>query len=86
MLARSTVLSHPSGAEIRTPLLVPSFSSKGFGFISKKRSNKRKPAKQKSEAGPLFALAEEQLTDAVLLSAYDLYHRHVAVPRSAISK
>lgn len=38
MLARSTILKHPNGLELQTPLLVSSFSSKGFRFI--KRKNK----------------------------------------------
>jgi hypothetical protein len=75
MLCRSTTLQHPSGATLRTPLLVPSFSSKGFGFGKG----------GKSEVGQLFKVAGEYLTDSVLLSAYDLHYNHVGRPRSIIT-
>ena len=75
MLARSTHLQHPSGATFRTPLLLPSFSSKGFGFTKSGTS----------EVGQLFRLASEYLTESVLLSAYDLHYKHVRQPRSILT-
>lgn len=76
MLARSTLVRHPSGQTFITPLLVPSFSSKGFG-LSKSRI---------SEAGRLFRAFRESITEAVLLSSYDISQKHIAMPRQAFAK
>ena len=52
------------GKEIeRTPLLVPSFSSKGF-----------------PEIGKILETAEEFIEVPILISAYDIFHRHILVP------
>ena len=67
MLARSTTVSHPVGVAFTTPLLVPSFSSKGFGA----------GPKSANEVGKLLDVSKEQLTDSMLVSAYDLHHRHI---------
>jgi hypothetical protein len=75
VLCRSNMLTHPSGQPLRTPLLVPSFSSKGFGFSKS----------GKSEAGQLLRVASEYLTDSMLLSAYDLYHKHLVRPKSILT-
>src|SRR2546426_6322340 len=75
VLARSRVVPHPAGTAITTPLLVPSFSSKGFG-------TGRAGAK---EVGKLLDVSKEQLTDAMLISAYDLHYGHVRRPRSAVA-
>jgi ribosomal protein S20 len=65
MLARSSNIIHPSGLTIQTPILISSFSSKGFRFIKNGK-------KQNSEAFELVQVTAEALTEAVLLSAYDL--------------
>jgi hypothetical protein len=65
MLARTSSIIHPSGIAIQTPILVSSFSSKGFRFI-------RKGKKHHSETFELVQVTAEALTEAVLLSAYDL--------------
>lgn len=67
MLARTSKLIHPSGAKISTPLLVPSFSSKGFKFD--KEGN--------SEVKDIIAITSEWLTDTALVSAYDCYYKQV---------
>ena len=54
-----------------TPLLVPSFSSKGFA-----RSKKN----GKSEIGKIFATAGEFLTEVFLISAYDIFYGHLPHP------
>lgn len=46
------------GREFKTPMLVPSFSSKGFDDIMK-----------------IIKGAEEYVTEATLISAFDLYHK-----------
>jgi hypothetical protein len=76
VLARTSTLEHPFGIEIPTPILIPSFSSKGFGFDSKGRSEMQR----------VFETASEFLTDALLLSAYDVYYKHVDPPTSAITE
>ena len=80
MLARSTILPHPAGAAITTPLLVPSFSSKGFG-TGRARAGRARA----KEVGKLLDVSKEQLTDAMLISAYDLHYRHVRRPRRAVA-
>jgi hypothetical protein len=65
MQARTTILKHPSGIELQTPLLVSSFSSKGFRFFEER-------SKLKSEVVELVKQAAEYLSETVLLSAYDL--------------
>jgi hypothetical protein len=67
MLARINILKHPSGIELQTPLLVSSFSSKGFRFIGDED-------KLKSESLELLKQTSEYLSETVLLSAYDLNH------------
>lgn len=67
MLAKSTQLRHPLGITFETPLLVPSFSSKGFGF------NKENV----SEASEALKFSIQFLTDSMLISAYDIFHKHL---------
>lgn len=69
MLCRSSTIRHKlSGVTLQTPLLIPSFSSKGFA-----RSKKD----GKSEIGKILATAGEFLTEAYLISAYDIYYQDV---------
>lgn len=71
MLARSTTIRHPSGILLQTPILVPSFSSKGF----------KVKHKGLSEVRDLFVNTAEILTETMLVSAYDIYYRHIPSPR-----
>ena len=73
MLAKSSKLSHPLGITFETPLLVPSFSSKGFAF--KKKKNKGDA--DVSEAIDALEFSKEFLTESLLISAYDMYHQHI---------
>lgn len=70
MLCRSTTLRHPSGAALRTPLLVPSFSSKGARFDNK----------GKSEIKDVFRITAEMLIESMLVSAYDIRYGHLPKP------
>jgi hypothetical protein len=71
VLARTSVLRHKvTGASLQTPVLVPSFSSKGFS----------KNSKGISEIGNVLKTTAEFLTDSFLISAYDVKHRHVPPP------
>ena len=73
MLARTQVLNHPNGLGIETPLLVPSFSSKGFGFYRKPRPD----GPFVSEVSDALRLTAPHLNDAMLLSSYDIHHGHL---------
>lgn len=65
-LARSRVIRHPSGVEVKTPLLIPGISSKGF----RRRGNR-------SEARSYLKVAEPLLEESLLISAYDIYYKYV---------
>jgi queuine/archaeosine tRNA-ribosyltransferase len=68
MLARTSMLRHKvTGATFQTPLLVPSFSSKGFGH----------DPDGVSEIGKILETTAEFLTDSYLISAYDLKRGHL---------
>lgn len=69
-LARSTHVRHQSGVAVKTPLLVPAFSSKGSRFTSS----------GKSEISDAVRASAEFLTDTVSVSAYDIYHKHIPHP------
>ena len=73
MLCRVSTIRHPgSGVPLSTPLLVPSFSSKG---LATSKSGK-------SELSDLFRVASEALTDTYLISAYDVYYEHLPRPEA----
>ncbi len=72
MLCRTSTIRHTdSGVSMKTPLLIPSFSSKGFA-----RSKKD----GKSEIGKILATAGEFLTEVFLISAYDIFYEHLPHP------
>ena len=76
MLARKSELNHPYGVRLETPLLVPSFSSKGFGF---KKSGE-------SEVDEICSVASEYLTETMLISAFDIAYNHIPIFDSAITE
>ena len=72
---RSTTLRHqPSGVVIDTPLLVPSFSSKGFSL------GRDKAGRDKSEVGQILRTASEVITGVYLISAFDIANGHLPPP------
>ena len=72
MEPRTSKLVHPSGITLETPLLVPSFSSKAFGFG---------PAPDcKPEVLDVVAAAQGFLTRTCLISAYDVHHGYIRGP------
>lgn len=79
MLCRTTKLTHRgTGASLETPLLVPSFSSKGFS-----RSSTRGESKKDGFVSGLhrqFAAVGEYITDTVLVSAFDIHHGYLPQP------
>ena len=77
MSFRKTALRHRNGAQIDLPLLIPSFSSKGFGFFSEKKGKRRITLSETTQA--LESLGP-YLQETFLLSAYDLHHGHFRRP------
>lgn len=64
-------LIHPFGNELETPILVPSYSSKGFG---KKAS---KNGRNISAVTEVMENCAQFLTEITLVSAYDLYYEYL---------
>lgn len=72
MLCRTSKLVHPaSGASLETPLLVPSFSSKAFGFGTG----------GKPEVLRVLEAAQEFITRTCLVSAYDVHYKYIPKPQ-----
>ncbi len=71
MRARSRDVRLANGRQLRTPLLVPSVSSAGF------RSVKQDDGLIEFEWAPILEVVGPLLTDALLLSAYDIAHGHL---------
>ena len=73
MLCRTSTIEHrKSGVTLTTPLLIPSFSSKGFGRLE---------GSGKSEIGDILVATSEFVTEIFLVSAYDIFYEHVPQPR-----
>ena len=71
MLCRTSKLLHPSsGTSLRTPLLVPSFSSKAFGFGHDGQPEIRR----------VLDASREFITKTCLISAYDVYYNYIPAP------
>ncbi|NOQ76121.1 MAG: hypothetical protein GQ574_29230 [Crocinitomix sp.] len=70
---RTRNITHPNGEKFETPLLVPSFSSKGFSLVQTKDS-------VISEIASVMAVAKEFLDESLLVSAYDIYHKLIPTP------
>lgn len=79
MLARRSELRLPDGTSCELPLLVPSFSSKGFGFHPSRPQKARVPASVIS--GDLFEFGQAP-APSVLVSGFDLYFRHFSLPNN----
>ena len=85
MFLRRSVLIHPSGISIKTPLLVPSFSSKGFKTNQAKLPSSPKKSQRpygESEIKRIFRFAAEFMTESMLISAYDIYYGYLPRPNS----
>jgi len=68
VFGHSRTLTHPSGLKFTTPLLVPSFSSKGFP---------QKLLGGKTWVARTLDTTSEWLTERMLISAYDVFHKHI---------
>lgn len=84
LLARQQTISLASGKCIQTPLLVPSFSSRGFQF-TKIKDEAAKRGSWESEARGILELTAPHLNDSLLVSAYDIHHLHLGNPRQQLS-
>jgi hypothetical protein len=62
-----------AGGTVSTPLLVPSFSSRGFGAV--KPSSDRPGEPERSEASEQLEFFAPEIHETFLVSAYDLHHR-----------
>lgn len=78
MKLKTSLLKHPSGIELETPLFVPSYSSKGFTLIKEK-------GKFKSEVCKAISIANEILVESQLVSAYDLYYDYLLKPKDFVA-
>ena len=53
--------------------MIPSFSSKGFGFKKKDKSEEN----DVSEVFDALEVSKEFLTESILISAYDIFYGHI---------
>lgn len=84
-LPRSTKLTHKLGVKLSTPLLVPSFSSKGLGFIpfdEKLGFDKRDGKREISEANQIMATSSQVITETALVSAFDYAQGFIPEPEN----
>ncbi len=77
MLKRERVLSHPLSGAVDLPLLVPSFSSKGFTFFEDGPRNRRR---EYSEVTNALESVSSFISESIMVSAYDLFHQHFRQP------
>ena len=68
----STIRHRDSGVSLDTPLLIPSFSSRGFPNSTKKAIIE--------DLRKAFETASEFLTDVLLISAYDIHYKYLPPP------
>jgi hypothetical protein len=78
MLARRSTITHPLAGPIELPLLVPAFSSKGFGFGSTGRGRDKH---EFSEIAYELADFGSRPSCSVMISAYDLHFSHFDAPK-----
>ena len=82
MIARASSFIHKLGHSVDLPLLVPSFTSKGFAFFSEKNGTRNHVY---SQTARVLDELGTYLTEAFLLSAYDIHHRLLRNPDAHFS-
>ncbi|WP_230777690.1 hypothetical protein [Roseiconus lacunae] len=83
MKNRKSVLRLPSGDTFELPLLVPSFTSKGFDFGCK---SEFEPETLCSDTNYALEQLGKFITESLLVSAYDLHHSHFVKPEQHITQ
>ena len=78
---RETMFRHKSGHCVDLPLLVPSFTSKGFGYYKEIGTKK-----DYSEASSALTQFGQYLQESYLLSAFDIFHEHFKEPENHYNK
>lgn len=74
MLARISSLELANGNKVETPQLVPSFSSKGFGFVEEDDGN------EISAISQVLELFGPTIESGFLISAFDIKQRNLKLP------
>lgn len=81
MFCRTQTLVHRgSGVRIQTPLMVPSFSSKGFARSSRVQRNKKRKDGYRSLLHKTLVSTTEFITESFLISAFDIARGHLPPP------
>jgi len=70
---RETIFRHKQGGIVDLPLLVPSFTSKGFGYFKKNGMTYSETSSALDEFG-------RYLNESYLLSTFDVFHGHFMEP------
>ncbi len=83
MLERETTLRHPMGSTVDLPLLVPAFSSKGFGFVTESNRRVRRTVSEISNGLEMFG---PFLDESMLISAYDIHMRYYRPAEKALGR
>ena len=78
MLCRISPIRHlDSGVSVKTPLLIPSFSSRGFARETK--DGKPRVSRGETDVEKILRTASEFITDVCLVSAYDIRYKHISI-------
>ncbi|MBD2501888.1 hypothetical protein [Anabaena azotica] len=75
-MARISTIGQKLGLRISTPLLVPSFSTKGFKFNTEGQS----------ETTNIINLMSDWLTESMLVSAHDIYYKYIPEEISTVTE
>ena len=78
LIPRARTIEPRPGLRFRTPLLVPSFSSKGFPISGKKR--------RRSALSDVLTFIGGSLTESALFSAYDIHYKLIPNARPFLDK
>lgn len=80
MLERRRTFYHPTAGLFDLPILVPSFSSKGFGMERRRGTRKDATNAEFCTAAHGLAAFSQFPTRSVLISAYDIHFQHFKAP------
>ena len=80
MRRRPLTFTHRPGQTIDLPLVIPSFTSKGFGFFCEGKGAQKRVL---SEATNYLETLGTYIHESMLLSAFDLHHGHFRSPEKS---